>query len=313
MTAHRPKPETPEFREPVEPHPANELHWSAFHRNLRIKKLSALTVRSYRQAYDDLLLIHGGRDVAELTKTDLEDWQLDAETRLADTTVAIRFRSLRTFFNFLQKEEEIVVSPMARMKEPKSVDRPPPILDDDQLKALLKVCEGKGFEDRRDTAIIRLWCEPGSPRVAEMSGILLADLDMRKDQVTVRGKGNKTREIPIGAKTGMALDRYLRLRSRHRQAHLPELWLGVKGGAFKVTGVTRMLSRRAVEAGLGHVHPHQLRHSAAHAWKDSGNSSEDMMELFGWSSDEMPRRYGRSASTARAHRAARRASLGDRL
>lgn len=312
MTAHRPKPENREPREPIEPHPANELHWAAFLRNLRVKRRSDLTIRSYRQAFDDLLLVHGGRDVLELTKTDLEDWQLDAQERLADTTVAIRWRSLRTFYNFLSAEED-VVSPMARMSEPKPVDRAPAVLDDEQLRALLKVCEGKTFEDRRDTAIIRVWCEPGSPRVAEMAGILLEHLDMRKDKVLVRGKGDKIREIPFGAKTGMALDRYLRLRSRHRQADLPELWLGAKTGAFKVTGLTKMLSRRARDAGIGHVHPHQMRHSAAHAWKDAGNSNEDAMELFGWSSDEMPRRYGRSASTARAHRAAKRASLGDRL
>jgi site-specific recombinase XerC len=295
-----------------EQNPVNELHWTAFQRHLRHKKRSDLTIKSYRTAFDDLLVVHGGQDVAHLTKTDLEDWQIDALDRLSATTVAIRFRSLHAFYNWLVAEDEITVSPMARLSEPKGTDRPPPVLDDDQLGKLLKACDGKRLEDRRDTAIIRLFCEPGSPRVSEMAGIMVDDLDLRRDQVRVTGKGDKVRDIPFGAKTGVALDRYLRLRKRHRMAGLPNLWLG-KAGVFTKWGVTQMLARRAEVAGIGHVHPHQLRHTAAHDWKDNGGSDEDAMALFGWASAEMPRRYGRSAATARAQRAARRESRGDRL
>jgi site-specific recombinase XerC len=308
-----PRPRGDASNPPAAPDPVNELHWAAFRRHLRSKNRSDLTIKSYREAFNDLLSVHDGRNVADLSKADMEEWQLAALDRLAPTTVAIRFRSLRAFYNWLVAEDEITVSPMARMSEPKGEDRPPPILDDDQLKELLKACDGKTFEARRDTAIIRLFCEAGSPRVSEMAGILLDHLDMRRDQVRVTGKGNKTRDIPIGAKTGMAFDRYLRVRARHRLAHLPSLWLGRRSAAMTASGVTQMLARRAVQAGIGHIHPHQLRHTAAHAWKDAGHSNEEAMVLFGWSSEEMPRRYGRSAATARAHRAARRASMGDRL
>jgi site-specific recombinase XerD len=296
-------------------HPAAELHWAAFQRRLMTKRRSDLTIKSYRVALDDLLGVHADADPADLTQTDLEEWMLDALGRLAPSTVAIRFRSLRAFFNFLVDEEVIEGrSPMARLSEPKGDDVPPAILTDEQIRELLKVCDGKAFEDRRDTAIIRLFCEPGSPRVAEMAGILVSDLDMgREASVTVTGKGNKTRTFPIGSKTGTALDRYLRLRSKHRLGNLPHLWLGGRGAQMTASGITQMISRRAVQSGIGHVHPHQFRHSAAHAAKTAGFSDEQMMVLFGWSSSEMPRRYGRSATTARAHAAARRASLGDRL
>lgn len=295
-------------------HPINELHWSAFVRRLATKRRSDLTIKSYRQAVDDLLSVHPARDLADLTQTDIEIWMLDALERLAPSTVAIRFRSLRALFNFLVDEEVIERSPMRRLSEPKGHDRPPPIVPDDDLKALLKVCDGKGFEDRRDTAIIRLFCEAGSPRVAEMAGILVTDLDMGRDaKVTVTGKGDKTRRIPIGTNAGTALDRYLRLRAKHPKAHLPHLWLGGRGSEMTASGITQMVTRRSAEAGIGHVHPHQFRHTAAHAAKVGGLSDEEMMYLFGWSSPEMPRRYGRSAGTERAHRAARRVSIGDRL
>jgi site-specific recombinase XerD len=202
---------------------------------------------------------------------------------------------------------------MVRMVEPKATDVPPDVLDDDELSALLKVCSGKAFVDRRDTAIIRLFCEPGSPRVTEMATILVKNLDMRRDAVQIHGKGDKVRVIPFGTKTGQAFERYLRLRAKHRLHESPRLWLGVKSGAMTGSGVAQMLERRAREAGIGHIHPHQLRHTSAHVWADNGGSESDAMELFGWSSPEMPRRYGRSARTARAHRASRRMSLGDRL
>lgn len=296
----------------------NELHWAAFERRLVSKRRSEGTIKSYRVAFADLLSVYdpdGDRDLADLTQTDVERWQIDALSRLAPATVAIRFRSLRAFVNFMVDEEIIEGrSPMARLTEPKGDDVPPAILTDEQLRALLKTCDGRTFEDRRDTAIIRLFCEPGSPRIAEMAGILKEDLNMgRNATVTVTGKGYKTRVIPIGAKAGTALDRYLRVRAKHRLAGLPELWLGGRGGAMTDSGISQMIRRRAAQAGIGHVHPHQFRHTAAHVSKTAGLSDEEMMALFGWSSAEMPRRYGRSATTERAHAAARRASLGDRL
>jgi site-specific recombinase XerD len=138
-------------------------------------------------------------------------------------------------------------------------------------------------------------------------------LDLRHDQVTIHGKGDRVRVIPFGAKTGQAIDRYLRQRVKHRDVKLPALWLGARGMGLTPSGLTQMLRRRAGQAGVGHVHPHQLRHTAAHVWADSGGSEADAMVLFGWRSPEMPRRYGRSAATERAQRAARRISPADRF
>lgn len=293
----------------------NDATFRSWERSLRAANRSALTIRSYRQAFDDLARFHPGRDLAELSQRDVEGYLGDALERLKATTVAIRYRSLRAFFNWAVAEELVEGhSPMARIKEPKvDDDKPPAVIPDADLRALLKACSGTRFEDRRDTAIIRLWCEPGSPRVAEMAGIMREDLDMGRDKVTVTGKGNKERTIPFGAKAGQAIDRYLRVRAKHKDRLLPALWLGGRGTGFTASGLAQMLTRRCTQAGIPHIHPHQLRHTAAHVWADSEGSESDAMELFGWSSSEMPRRYGRSARNARAHRAARRKSLGDRL
>ena len=79
--------------------------------------------------------------------------------------------------------------------------------------------------------------------------IKLTDLDMRADHVTVHGKGDRVRILPFGAKTGTSLERYLRLRAKHKLAKLPELWLGSRGQGMTTSGVTQMLERRAGMAG----------------------------------------------------------------
>jgi integrase len=74
-----------------------------------------------------------------------------------------------------------------------------------------------------------------------------------------------------------------------------------------------MLERRGLQAGIGRIHPHQLRHTAAHAWKAAGGSEDDMMRLFGWKSRQMISRYAASTADAWARDAHRRLGLGDRL
>jgi site-specific recombinase XerC len=92
----------------------------------------------------------------------------------------------------------------------------------DELRRLSVACQGKEFADRRDEAMIRLFVDTGM-RVAEMCGITLVDLDMRTDQVTVLGKGDRVRILPFGAKIGTSLERYLRLRTKHKLLSKPYL------------------------------------------------------------------------------------------
>jgi site-specific recombinase XerD len=293
----------------------NGLHWTGFRQSLRAARRSENTITAYHRDLADFAWFHAGKDLADLKKIDCQEYYAERLQRLAATTMAIRFRTHRAFYNWMVAEEIITVSPMKGMKEPAVDDVPPPIAD---LNTLLKACAGTTFEQRRDTAIIRLFCEAGSPRVGEMAGIRLEDVDLRSDEVTVTGKGNKTRKIPLGPKAAQAVERYIRARAKRANAEQsPMLWLSTlrtgPGDHLTISGIAQMLERRCAQAGIAKIHPHQLRHTAAHVWADEDGSEGDAMQLFGWASDAMPKRYGRSAKNVRARRAAKRKSIGDRL
>jgi integrase/recombinase XerC len=101
-------------------------------------------------------------------------------------------------------------------------------------------------------------------RRAELADLQLAHVDLDLDVLLVLGKGRRERAVPFGHKAGEALERYLRVRARHKHADLPWLWIGLRG-RLTAYGVVMMLRRRRRQAGLPGLHPHQFRHTFAHS------------------------------------------------
>jgi site-specific recombinase XerD len=227
-------------------------------------------------------------------------------------TAETRYRGCKAFFDWLVKETEIKVSPMANVERPKVPQNPPPMLTDDQLKRLLKTCSGTSFEDRRDTAILLLFVDSGVRR-SELAYLTLDDVDLDNNVIKVLGKFRRERTVPFGRKAALALDRYLRVRSAHRQANERAFWLG-RQGPLADGAIDLMVRRRARQAGLPKTHAHLFRHGWAHERLASGTPETEVMSLAGWRSREMLSRYGASAAAERAidgYR--RRPSPADRL
>ncbi|TFG69361.1 MAG: integrase [Thermomicrobiales bacterium] len=289
---------------------------ASFSRHLRAENKAPSTITTYAKAVVQLrdYLVSAGMPsrVASIRREHVESFLIDLQEHgRRPATIAQRFRSLQQFFKWLASEGEIKISPMANMKPPHVPEEPPPVITEDEMRRLLAACAGPDFDQRRDTAIIRLFLDTGM-RLAELSGLRLDDVDFDADTAIVMGKGRRPRACPFGRKTAQAIDRYLRVRGRHPANAEPWLWIGQRG-RLTDTGVEQLVKRRAKEAGLTGVHPHLFRHTYAHEMLSAGMQEGDLMRLAGWKSRQMLSRYGASAADDRARKAYQSMSPGDKL
>jgi len=293
---------------------------TSFRRHLRAENKADQTVMAYTYApmqLAEFLYLRGmPTKVANVRREHVEAFLEDLLGRRSAATANNRYRGLVAFFGWLAEEGEVPSSPMARMKPPTIPEQPVPVPSTADVQAVLKGCEGNGFEDRRDTAIVRLFADSGI-RLAELANLRLdsedgPDLDLDAGMVRVLGKGRRMRVGSFGNRTAKALDRYLRARAQHPDDDLPWLWLG-RRGRMTASGVRQMIWRRSEEAGVPRLHPHSFRHYFSDQFLKAGGQESDLMALNGWSSSEMVRRYAASNRASRARDAHKRFAPGDRL
>jgi site-specific recombinase XerD len=288
---------------------------ASFARHLRAEGKADRTIKLYLMSVDfySRWLEGQGRTATldELDKAAIREWLAQLTDTHAPGTVRTRYRGLRRFCGWLVAEDEIPANPMANLSPPVPKPKPVPVLSDEQLADLIKTCAGKGHNERRDEAVLRMLMDTGI-RVSELCGLRVDDVDLDQGQALTRGKGNKVRMVYPSARTVQALDRYLRVRSAHRWAHRAEVFL-TQRGAMSPDGARERVRIRGEQAGIEGLHPHAFRHLFAHDYLMAGGGERDLMRLAGWTSPEMLSRYGASAADARAKAAAQRMKRGDRV
>lgn len=307
---------------PPQPHPDFASFRDSWQLALEADGYAVNSVRSYTRAVASFAewLTTNHPDVApgEARREHVRAWVVHTRDTTSSGTARSHFAGLRHFCRWMLAEGEAEVDATEGIKTPAPNDPQTPLLKHDDIRALLADCSGRDFVSRRDAAVIYAFAD-GGLRLAECTGLTVDDVDVRERMLFVLGKGTnrsgpRRRAVPLGVKATQALDRYLRERRRHPQAALTGLWLGDRGrGVVSADGIDRMLQRRAARAGIGHIHPHQFRHTWADAFRAAGGSEGDLMTLGGWRNRAMLDRYGKTNAEGRAKEAYARLSFGDRL
>jgi len=285
---------------------------ASFRLHLAAEGKAPRTIRNYTEAVRWFAGAHLLRQIGKVSwdqvdGQDIRRWMAWLLGRYSAAYASGQYRARPQSFKWWAGEEDLP-DPMARLRGPKVTEKMVPVFTSVELTELQKACQGKTFAHRRDAAVIAVFRATGI-RLAELAGICFdpddparTDLDLEGREIRVRGKGGKGRIVKISYGAARSLDRYLRVRARHAQAHRPQLWLGVNNrGPMTASGIYQMIARRGRQCGVD-VYPHQFRHHFSHTWLDRGGAEGDLMELNGWTSPQMLRLYGASARGARARR-----------
>lgn len=217
-------------------------------------------------------------------------------------TAGRKLSALRSFYKFLEREEEVSQNPFGGIRAPKRARKLPRVLSvaemgrllDAPMAALKRGGSGQeaaggfaGYAAARDRAILEVLYSTGA-RVSEVAGLTEDRVDLLSGVITVRGKGKKERLCPLGRLACVAVRQVLDMN----QAWWPggskvrrPLFRNANGGALTTRSVERQLKRYLVDAGLdSKVTPHALRHSFATHLLDAGADLRSVQELLGHSS-----------------------------
>lgn len=156
----------------------------------------------------------------------------------------------------------------------------PKALEPDQLRRLLAACDRRTVTGCRDYAIMLLLSRMGL-RAGEVARLGLEDIDWRRGEIVVVGKGNRAERLPLPADVGAAIAAYLR-RGRPGTAQGRSVFVRVHAPhqALTTGGVTEVVFDGAQRAGLPKMHAHRLRHTAATAMLRAGSPLPEVGQVL---------------------------------
>jgi integrase/recombinase XerC len=188
--------------------------------------------------------------------------------------------AIRSFYRWLMKEGLAEHNPAAAVKAPKARKKLPATLDADTVTRLLDIKDDTPLAIR-DKAIMELFYSSGL-RLSELAGLRWDQIDTSSGLITVTGKGNKTRVVPIGSYATAALAKWRVTRGSFAGFEEPHVFVSNRGKPIATRTIQARVRYWAHRQGLPQqVYPHLLRHSfASHMLESSGNLRA-VQELLG--------------------------------
>ncbi len=288
--------------------------FEAFQLYARIEGRSHKTVEVYRVAFQDVLSFLGQqRAFSDVGAGDIRRWiahKLDAG--YSKTTINIRLRALRAFYNWLVREGYLPESPLAHVKQLRTPRQYPYVLSEQQVMALFRVIKRDSWTGKRNWAMVLTMLD-AMLRLSELINLELADVNLQARSIRVRhGKGDKERVVFMGRRLTRAMHDWLAVRGYH--VGEDRVFVTRQGSKLDSRNVQRILERYAAKAKLTDVRvsPHTLRHTGATLFIRYGGDLFSLQKLLGHSSVTTTEIYVHMAGSA-LREAHAKASPVDRL
>lgn len=239
------------------------------------RRLSPNSIAGYRRdlAHFQRYLQEQQAHFLKLTPHQLRDFVAQRHRKgMASKSIQRSLSAIRTFYNYLLREQLVEFNPATGITAPKGIRKLPSTLDVDQMEGLLSNPDPDDPLSVRDHAMFELIYSSGL-RLSELVEVDCEAIQWDEQVISVVGKGNKQRLVPVGSKALQALQQWLSIRDQLAKVGEQALFVGQQGKRIAARTIQQRLAKLAKEKGVPqHVHPHLLRHSfASHMLESSGN------------------------------------------
>jgi integrase/recombinase XerD len=206
--------------------------------------------------------------------------------RLSSETIYLEIAALRGFYRFAENERYLPTNVAENLSLPRRWKRLPKALSDDEIRQLLKPVPPETPAGLCDQAVLELAYSSGL-RISELRDLRLEQLQLESGFLTVIGKGNKERVVPVGRKAIEVIQRYLAGgRPNLVTSRTPSnVFITSRGTAFSRITLWKRIKARAKRTGIErNITPHMLRHSFATHLLEHGADLRIIQELLGHAS-----------------------------
>jgi site-specific recombinase XerD len=279
---------------PVPAGPVEEL-LSRFRRYLEHERgLVPAAARGYVDKVRPFVARFDGPDGLELERVDVVEvraFVLDVCPRLGRRSAELTVVALRSLLRFLHLDGELERSLAGAVPSVAScrLSVLPKRLEPGHVQALLGSCDTSTPTGVRDLAILTVLARLGL-RAGEVARLSLGDIDWRAGELIVCGKGERSERLPLPDDVGGAIVAYLRDgRPWSAQGRTVFVRVIAPHGALTTGGITQVVVKAARRAGLGQIHAHRLRHTAASEMLRAGATLAEVGQVL---------RHRRAATTA---------------
>jgi len=235
--------------------------------------LSPLTRENYARDIQQLFKLSDDTALKDLQSTHIRRYIASLHSKgLGGKSIARLLSSWRGFFDYLVQRHDYHNNPAKGLRSPKSAKTLPQALSIEQAIKLVDI-KGDDLLSVRDHAILELFYSSGL-RLSELINLNIDQLDFTEGTITVTGKGNKTRIVPLGSHAITAIQNWLNQRASLLKGQAEKaVFIGKQGKRLSARNVQYRMKAWAIKQGLDtSVHPHMLRHSfASHVLQSSGD------------------------------------------